>query len=503
MLPKFKDTVFYEIYPNSFMDSDGDGYGDLPGIIGKLDYIKGLGFSGIWLNPIFDSPFLDGGYDIRDFFKVSPRYGTLDDLKKLIAECHRRDIRLFLDLVPGHASIENADFLKSAEPVKNEMSDLFIWNDCVWNLEPGYRLISGFFQRDGCYLVNFFAHQAAINYGFNKVEHPQWQHKVGTPEAEHGKRYIESVMDYWLGLGVDGFRVDMADSLVKNDGKDKKETVKLWQMIREDLKAAHPGFHMTSEWSNPAQSLAAGFDSDFVLDHSDNCSHYLFRLAENGHRPLLMEYDEGVYDKFVSDLNLRLEEARKSGRSLSFISGNHDTTRLANFLDEPALKQAFVFLLTMPGVPYIYYGDEIALHADLNLPSFEGGFQRTGDRMPMRFDHSPNAGFSKASKTFLPTNADDSTVADMEKDPSSLLNFVRKLIELRNSDPDLRSDSFEFIPDTVMCYRRENTEIYMNIRTGVETHEIGDRQVLLGCGRYSVEGSKLILEPRSAVILRR
>ena len=188
MKRNYKETVFYEIYPNSFKDSNGDGYGDLQGIISKLDYIASLGFSGIWLNPIYDSPFFDGGYDIRDFFKVSERFGTEEDLKQLIEECHKRDIRLFLDLVPGHASFENKEFLESAKPERNEYSDLFIWNDNVWANEPGYRLISGLFQRFGCYMVNFFSHQPAINYGFNKVEYP-WQHKVGSPEANKGKEF--------------------------------------------------------------------------------------------------------------------------------------------------------------------------------------------------------------------------------------------------------------------------------------------------------------------------
>ena len=405
MKRNYKETVFYEIYPNSFKDSNGDGYGDLQGIISKLDYIASLGFSGIWLNPIYDSPFFDGGYDIRDFFKVSERFGTDEDLKQLIEECHKRDIRLFLDLVPGHASFENKEFLESAKPERNEYSDLFIWNDNVWANEPGYRLISGLFQRFGCYMVNFFSHQPAINYGFNKVEYP-WQHKVGSPEANKGKEFIESVMDYWLNLGVDGFRVDMADSLVKNDGNDKVETIKLWKSIRADLATKHPNFEMVSEWANPAQSLEAGFDSDFVLDHRGTCSHLLFRLDEydsEAHTPLLMKYDEEVYNKFKTDLLKRLSEAKKLNKSLSFISGNHDTLRIANYLDDLALRQAYVFLLTMPGVPFIYAGDEIGTHSK-PIPSVEGGFQRTGTRMPMRFDSTKNAGFSTANKTFLPTN---------------------------------------------------------------------------------------------------
>lgn len=154
MKKSIKDIVFYEIYPSSFKDGNGDGIGDLPGIISKLDYIQGLGFEGIWINPIYDSPFKDGGYDIRDFFKIDARFGTLADLEALIAAVHEREMVILLDLVPGHASSENPDFLRSAEAERNEYSDLFIWNDSVWNSEEGYRLISGFYDRNGCYLVD-------------------------------------------------------------------------------------------------------------------------------------------------------------------------------------------------------------------------------------------------------------------------------------------------------------------------------------------------------------
>lgn len=503
MKRNYKETVFYEIYPNSFKDSNGDGYGDLQGIISKLDYIASLGFSGIWLNPIYDSPFFDGGYDIRDFFKVSERFGTEEDLKQLIEECHKRDIRLFLDLVPGHASFENKEFLESAKPERNEYSDLFIWNDNVWANEPGYRLISGLFQRFGCYMVNFFSHQPAINYGFNKVEYP-WQHKVGSPEANKGKEFIESVMDYWLNLGVDGFRVDMADSLVKNDGNDKVETIKLWKSIRADLATKHPNFEMVSEWANPAQSLEAGFDSDFVLDHRGTCSHLLFRLDEydsEAHTPLLMKYDEEVYNKFKTDLLKRLSEAKKLNKSLSFISGNHDTLRIANYLDDLTLRQAYVFLLTMPGVPFIYAGDEIGTHSK-PIPSVEGGFQRTGTRMPMRFDSTKNAGFSTANKTFLPTNEDDSTVEEMEKDPTSLLHFIQKLIEIRNKESVLTSDEFELLDGNVLSYRRGNITVYINITNDIQTIQSEEKEILIASGSFKQDGGKIALSPKSSIVIK-
>ena len=502
-LPEFKDCIFYEIYPNSFLDSNGDGFGDLNGIISKLDYIHQLGCNAIWLNPIYDSPFKDGGYDVRDPFKVSPRFGTNEDLKRLINDMHDRGMRLFLDLVPGHMSIENKDFLHSAENIPNEDYDLFIWNDNPWVLENGYRLISGCYDRNGCYMVNFFAHQPAINYGFNKIEYPSWQKSY--KEAKHGKEYLESIMKYWLSYDIDGFRVDMADSLVKNDTSDKDGTVELWREIRSDLrKDGTKEFYMTSEWSLPHESLKAGFDSDFCLDWQTNCTHRLWRQKEDGFSsPLFHKYDEKLYSLFLENFNYWIKSWKENkGGRISFISGNHDTTRIANFLNTDELKLAYLFLLTMPGVPYIYYGDEIGMHADLSLPSFEGGFQRTGSRTPMRWDSSKNAGFSMADKTFLPTNEADSTVEEELKDKDSLWNAIHSLINIRKESEDLRSDSFELL-DQKLAYKRAETLVAINLLDEDMTFEVSpNSQIAFSLGDVSLKDNVLTLKKHAGVIVK-
>lgn len=502
-LPEFKDCIFYEIYPNSFLDSNGDGFGDLNGIISKLDYIQQLGCNAIWLNPIYDSPFKDGGYDVRDPFKVSPRFGTNEDLKRLINDMHDRGMRLFLDLVPGHMSIENKDFLHSAENTPNEDYDLFIWNDNPWVLENGYRLISGCYDRNGCYMVNFFAHQPAINYGFNKIEYPSWQKSY--KETKHGKEYLESIMKYWLSYDIDGFRVDMADSLVKNDTSDKDGTVELWREIRSDLrKDGTKEFYMTSEWSLPHESLKAGFDSDFCLDWQTNCTHRLWRQKEDGFSsPLFHKYDEKLYSLFLENFNYWMKSWKENkGGRISFISGNHDTTRIANFLNADELKLAYLFLLTMPGVPYIYYGDEIGMHADLSLPSFEGGFQRTGSRTPMRWDSSKNAGFSMADKTFLPTNEADSTVEEELKNKDSLWNVIHSLINIRKESEDLRSDSFELL-DQKLAYKRGKTSVAINLLDEDMTFEVSpNSQIVFSLGDVSLKDNVLTLKKHAGVIVK-
>jgi len=496
----FKDLIFYEIYPSSFKDSNGDGYGDLNGIISKLDYISEMGFNALWLNPCYESPFRDGGYDISDPFKVAQRFGTNEDLQKLFFQAHRRNIKVFLDLVPGHMSTQNQRFINSGKAYTNPDSDLFIWSNNAWDAWKDSHLIAGCYQRFGCYYVNFFAHQPAINYGFDKINAPAWQ--KSWKEVTHGRKYLESIMEFWLNLGADGYRVDMADSLVKNDDK-KVATIELWKIIRHDLKAKGvKDFDMTSEWSNPKQAFQAGFDSDFVLDHENNCSHYLFRQSKNLSKPLLIKYDDLLYSKFIVDLNRRVRCARKYRKQLSFISGNHDTWRLANFLTGDSLKLAYLFLLTMPGVPYIYYGDEIGMTTDTSMPSIEGGYQRTGSRLPMRFDNSKNAGFSSADTTFLPTNEHDSNVESSARDRGSLLNTIRELIAIRKRESDLRSASFSILAEK-FAYRRGKIKVFMNLLDIEQTIELStEHNCLFHIGEFHLQGVSYVLKPHAGIIIK-
>ena len=161
--PEWLDSaVFYEIYPQSFKDTDGDGIGNINGITEKLPYIKELGCTAIWINPCFDSPFGDAGYDVRDYFKVAPRYGTNDDLVRLFDEAHRLDMHILLDLVPGHTSWEHPWFRESMKAERNEFTDRYVWTDSIWESPDGYGSLRGISDRDGSCAVNFFTHQPAL-----------------------------------------------------------------------------------------------------------------------------------------------------------------------------------------------------------------------------------------------------------------------------------------------------------------------------------------------------
>lgn len=439
------DAFFYEVYPQSFCDTNGDGVGDINGITSKLDYISSLGCNALWLNPCFVSPFRDGGYDVADYQMVAPRYGTNDDLYRLFARAHDIGMHVLLDLVPGHTSDQHPWFQQSALPSANPYSNRYIWTDSVWRIPRDLRCVSGNFDRNGNYVVNFFSTQPALNYGFAHITE-QWQLPASHPDCLATRDAMKQVMRFWLGQGCDGFRVDMADSLVKNDDG-KEATAAIWRDVRTMLDQEYPQAALVSEWSDPVRALAAGFHADFYLDHEDNGYHALFRRtdpATGASASFFGSEGHGDVSIFVQDYLRRYQESRQFGY-ISFVTGNHDTPRMRRLLDENQLKLAYAFLFTMPGVPFLYYGDEIGMRYIEGLASKEGGYDRTGSRTPMQWTHGTNLGFSDApaEQLYLPVDAgaDAPTVEAQEADPQSLLNTVRRVINLRHATADLQADS--------------------------------------------------------------
>ena len=439
-------AVFYEIYPQSFRDANGDGIGDLRGIIEKLDYVRHLGADAIWLNPCYDSPFFDAGYDVRDHFQVAPRYGTNAEMKELFDRAHELGMHVLLDLVPGHTSIDHPWFRASCLDEKNEYSDRYIWRTTPGPRNTPYHNIAGFLvglsERRGGVAVNCFSTQPALNYGFGKVSEP-WQLPADHPEAEATRQAIQDVMEFWLSMGCDGFRVDMAQSLVKED-EDRTWTKKLWRKMRAFLDEHYPEAVLVSEWGNPAEALDAGFHMDFLLHNGP--SHYMDLFRE---KPFFSAEAEGDVAEFARVYTGFYEKTRDKGL-ICIPSGNHDMARIRDTLTPEEMKLAFAFLLTMPGCPFLYYGDEIGMRHLSGLKSKEGGYERTGARTPMQWDDGPNAGFSVAAphRLYLPVDPspDRPTVAAQEKDPQSLLRHIRGLIEFRREHPALRSNTdFRFL----------------------------------------------------------
>ncbi len=506
--PKWLDNaVFYEIYPQSFCDTNGDGIGDFNGIISKLDYIKELGCNAIWLNPCFASPFGDAGYDVSDYYSAAPRYGTNEDLKRLFEEVHNRDMHVLLDLVPGHTSVEHKWFKESLKAERNEFTDRYVWTDSIWEEPQGMGCIRGISDRDGSCAVNFFSHQPALNYGFYKPDRP-WQQAMDAPGPKATLEELKNIMRFWLGMGCDGFRVDMAGSLVKHD-EDSKGTIALWQNVREFLDKEFPSAAMVSEWGEPDKSIQGGFHMDFLLHFGPSHYNDLFRCEE----PFFSDRGKGDVSEFVAKYKENYEKSERKGL-ICIPSGNHDMDRLARPIHGDNLKIAFAFLLSMPGAPFIYYGDEIGMRYVENLVSVEGGYGRTGSRSPMQWDNSTNAGFSSAPKEKLYIRQDESadrpTAEAQLADKNSLYHEIKKLIAIRQAHAALQSKGeIEFV------YAEKNAYPLAYIRSTTDEKILviinpADREVSFDCdivpketvysfgGTVSFDGGKVTAAPKSA-----
>lgn len=461
-----EDAVFYEIYPQSFYDTNHDGIGDIQGIIEKLDYIKELGCNAIWMNPCFDSPFKDAGYDVRDYKKIAPRYGTNEDLKRLVDEMHQRKMHLLLDLVPCHTSEEHPWFLASTKQQRNDYSERYIWTDGAFNKPQNLTAVGGEYERNGTYIISFFNCQPSLNYGFYEVTE-SWQHPIDSADAIKTQEAIVDVMRYWLSLGVDGFRVDMAACLVKNDSN-ASGTMAVWKRMFEIIRKEFPEAVFVSEWSDPKKALNCGFNMDFYLDHGwngGNGYHHLVRDQKIDLNTYVIEQDTSYFktesnQTILAFLKEYLEnyEATKNQGYISFITDNHDMIRLSKFFTDAEIRLIYGFIFTMPGVPFLYYGDEIGMRY-LSLPTKEGGYHRTGSRTPMQWNHEKNLGFSNAASDDLYLPVDESctnqTVEDALRDEDSIYHHVKKLISLRHQYPDLQSNNnFE------VYYAEENTKLF-------------------------------------------
>ena len=511
-----ENAVIYQIYPSSYKDSDGNGIGDIPGVLSKLDYIEKLGVNVIWFNPLFVSGWIDGGYDIIDFYKVDPRFGTNTDLVNLISECHKRGIKVFLDLVPGHTSDRHPWFKQSMEADANQQySDYYIWSDRlpdkraeddlkkmlasdnVMQNTIGKWMVSDA-PRAKYYMKNFYACQPALNFGYyNPNPNNPWEQGMDAPGPKAVKQEMKNIMAFWFSKGVDGFRVDMAASLIKND-KDKKGVIKFWREIRSWMDTEFPDHVLMAEWGNPKYCLAAGFNIDMDLNGQSCKNRRMYfdkkhqadggsYFSLNGGQPSLKDLYGNAWPENKVDTKTTPAQMLKSFYDeyadntswtkdwgyFASLTGNHDHLRFNMGARNSAeqLKITMAWILTQQ-LPILYYGDEIGLRSLGALPNVEGadhnGKERTGGRSPMQWNSSVNAGFSTCDPKdiYIPvcpewtpatsyplylkwkeegcknqTSKGAITVESQDNDPESLLNWTRALIELRKNNRAFWSSS--------------------------------------------------------------
>lgn len=483
------DAVFYQIYPQTFYDTNGDGIGDLEGIIQKLDYVKSLGVDGFWINPFFESPFMDAGYDVSDYYQTAPRYGTNADARRMFDEAEKRGLRILFDYVISYTSIHHPWFVASAKQEKNKYSNWYIWTDNVWiNPPEAYRdaFIKGYGRRNGQFMRNFYWCQPALNYGFAKPEE-SWMLPVDHPDILALQEELKKVLRFWMDMGADGFRADMAGALVKNaniTGNDqffstRDEGTKIfWNKIRKIMDEEYPGSVMVAEWSHPESALdGGGFHADFYhwfQGYNDLIQKESWRIG-NGYSEGHSFFDKEGKGDITNFLQSYMDQYSKTAGKgyINLPLGNHDLSRLNIKRSTDDLEIIYAFSLTMPGIPFIFYGNEIGMRQLHGLPFVEGAYKpRAGGRTPMQWASGVNRGFSSADpeQLYLPvdTAEDAPNVADQEKDPHSLLNRVRRLIQLKKQEKALTAYA-EFVP----VYAKENTYPFIYARAS------GDEAVLV------------------------
>jgi alpha-glucosidase len=436
--PWWQTAVIYQIYPLSFLDSNGDGMGDLAGITAKLDYLSSLGINAIWLSPIYVSPMVDFGYDVSDHKAINPVFGSMEDFDALVAEVHRREMRLILDFVPNHTSSRHPWFVESSASRENPKREWYVWRDP--NADGGRpNNWTGYFgpawtldRRTGQYYLHQHRHMPELNYDNPAV-----------------LEEMLSVLAFWLDKGVDGFRVDVI-SLLGKDGRFNDEPEN-----PDYLPHRHPYYSLDHVYTvDQPRAHDVIREMRRVLDaHEDRVM-----LGELEPIPSLMSYYGADLDECHLPFNLSLlhvdwkaetiriaveayEEALPPGAWPNWILGNHDQPRIAGRVGTDQVRIAQMLLLTLRGTPICYYGDEIGM-SDVDIPvelmrdamghAVDPRFSRDPERTPMQWTAGPNAGFTSA-RPWLPIAADHTgvNVDVQERDPGSLLNLFRALTALR------------------------------------------------------------------------
>jgi len=444
------NSVFYQIYPQSFQDSNNDGIGDLEGVIRRLDYLKSLGIDAVWLNPIYPSPFKDAGYDVADYKNIAPRYGNLNTFDRLVKEAHRRGIKIIMDLVFNHTSNEHFWFKNSQKMEKNRYSKWYVWcrNPELIKLNRGCWAM-WVAERYESYYHQFTFYQPDLNFGFPDLPRGNGN-SYDDPDIKALREELKGVVRFWLDRGVDGFRADVPENLVLESGKEglHENTIRFWNEIRDVIDSYGDRALIAEGVLYHVDDIKkARFNGCFfILQNWRLLTTYLEEYRKESSRGKFFSPEGGDISWFVEDYFKEYNEVIKYNGIINMISGSHDMPRMSKVCKkDEIIKAYFAMLLTYPTAPFIYYGDEIGMRYWENLPSREGANFRSGSRTPMQWNSNGNAGFSGAdpSKLYFPVNKDYTVrnVKEQEKSPVSILNTVRKLIKLRKSSSCLNAFS--------------------------------------------------------------
>jgi len=461
----WKHAVIYEIYPRSFQDSDGDGIGDIKGITSRLDYLEDLGINAIWITPMYPSPGVDYGYDISDYTAIDPVYGTMEDFDRLVAEAQKHNIRVIMDYVINHTSDQHAWFKESASSKTNPKRDWYIWRDgkgpglppnnwqswfghSAWTLDP---------KTNQYYYHYFYTQQPDLN----------WRN----PEVH---KAMDGVLEFWMNHGVAGFRIDAVSRLFEDPGLHDDPYLPGYN-VYGDRNIEHKYTDNLPEVHDVLKEVRR------VVDHYPGDPVLVTEADEPNIEELTKMYGSGdevqlPMDFQIADVNElsatrfrnlfnQVEKNSAHGQPEYFFS-NHDQPRQWDRYgdgkhNEQIAKLMAALLLATRGTPQMYYGEELGMRTtdparieDVHDPIGKIGWPkekgRDGERTPMQWDGSAEAGFTTSAKPWLPVppSATQYNVEAERKDPDSIFNWYKRLLALRKSEPALRDGSYESVNDT-------------------------------------------------------
>jgi alpha-glucosidase len=460
-------AIIYQIYPRSFQDSNQDGIGDLIGMVQRLDYLQELGIGAIWLSPIFPSPMADFGYDVADYVGIDQIFGTINDFDHLLAEAHRRGMKVLLDLVPNHTSSEHPWFKESRSSRTNPKRDWYLWKDALEGGAAPNNWLSVFGgsawewdqNTNQYYYHGFLKEQPDLN----------WRN----PEVVQA---MLGVMRFWLDKGVDGFRVDVLWHIFKDENlqdnpqnPDFNPTMPSYDSLLPIFSTDQPEVH---DVVKQMRQLVDGYEERVIIGEIylpiQKLMAYYGESNDGVHLPfnfmlLALPWDPEIIATSID----AYERALPQHAWPNWVLGNHDRPRLASRIGAAQARVAAILLLMLRGTPTLYYGDEIGLKdveipldeiqdpQGLNMP--ELNMSRDPERTPMQWDASRNAGFTTTTPWLrLASNFEEQNVEAQLKDGQSMLSLYKKLIALRQSEPSLLYGDYKlvFVNPQLMAFTR-------------------------------------------------
>jgi alpha-glucosidase len=505
----WKRGVIYQVYPRSFADSNGDGVGDLAGIIERLDHLRGgphsLGLDAIWLSPIYPSPLADFGYDVSDYTAIDPIYGDLASFDALVSEAHRRGLRVLLDLIPGHTSVEHPWFVAALSSRSDAKRDWYLWADPAPDGGPPNNWMSVFggsaWEWDEA-TGQFYYH------GFARQQPDLNWRNPAVREA------MLDAMRFWLERGVDGFRVDVIWHLIKDERWRDNPRNPSWREGDPDYERVLPVFSTDQPEVHPLvaamRSLTDEYDERLLIGEIylpiARLVTYYGHEGRGAHLPfnfqlLLTDWEARKVEALIGEY----EGSLPRGAWPNWVLGNHDNPRVVTRLGEAQARVAAMLLLTLRGTPTLYNGEEIGMRdvpvpaelvrdpAELNEPGKGRG--RDPHRTPMQWDASRAAGFT-SRQPWLPVGDDYAThnVAAQRDDPDSMLGLHRRLLALRRSEPALSVGAYVPVPceGSLLAYLRQadGARFAAVLNLGSERARFAPRRLLAGSVAVATDRSR-------------